>query len=188
MPAKSLIFALTASLSLHAFVAYSLVHSWAPVRSGFENAYQIAYVHSPPYSNPSGRLRRPPPLRKGRKSLEMTQTTSADLLTDPVKGPIFLDYFSAIRRKIYERVLKKHFQQLKLEGEVTLLFILNSDGKLRGFSVDDKESSADTFTRDLALKALRDAAPFMPFPQALDVKQISFQINVRFAQPGGEGV
>ena len=115
------------------------------------------------------------------KSAERSRPrTSAEMLADPQKGKIFVSYFSEVKRKIQETLHARYARKYSGQGNVTLLFVLNAEGRLEKVVVADQESVWDPTLRDLAMQCLREAAPFGAFPQDLGKGRIAFNLTVYF--------
>ncbi len=90
----------------------------------------------------------------------------------------YIDYYQFIREKIRQR-LDANYQSYLGEGEVRLLFILNSNGSLVDVSVDPS-SANDGALRDMAVASTKEASPFPAFPRALSLPRISFDVLISF--------
>lgn len=108
--------------------------------------------------------------------------TSAEILTDPVRGKIFVGYFGNVKHAIQDLLVKKYAKRAIGHGSVYLFFVLNDSGALEKISVVDKESTADEYLRELAVQCVRDAAPFGNFPQSLGTDRISFNVTIYFEE------
>lgn len=108
--------------------------------------------------------------------------TSAELLTDPVKGKIFVGYFGSVKHQIEDLLVNKYAKKSIGRGSVCLFFVLDRNGRVVNVSVVDAESSADDYLRDLAIQCLREAAPFGNFPQSLHTERISFNVTIYFEE------
>ncbi len=108
--------------------------------------------------------------------------TSAELLSDPVKGKIFVGYFGSVKHQIEELLVNKYAKKSIGRGSVCLFFVLDRNGRVVSVSVVDAESSADEYLRDLAIQCLREAAPFGNFPQSLHTERISFNVTIYFEE------
>ena len=106
--------------------------------------------------------------------------TSAELLNDPVKGKVFLSYFSRVKKKIQDTVYQKTAHDLYGQGSVSLVFVLNAEGKLEKVRILSKETQADEMMQALAVKCLRESAPFGPFPKDLGSSRVAFNITIFF--------
>jgi len=103
-----------------------------------------------------------------------------ELALDPKTGRIFVDYFARIKDKIGRTAKKEYLWRQEETGEVTLLFILGSDGRLKRSSVVEVMSGGSAGLEAIALDGLRQSAPFESFPDQLGVGQISFKVTVCF--------
>ncbi len=100
------------------------------------------------------------------------------IIYDPTKEKDYLSYTELLREKIKEQ-LKKKYRRYRGEGDIQLLFILNSDGSLYAFdAVPDR--SANEHLRDTAYYGLKEAAPFPRFPETLSYDRMAFSIVISF--------
>jgi TonB family protein len=91
----------------------------------------------------------------------------------------YVNYYQLLRERIRER-LKSHYGRQHGEGEVRLEFVLRADGALAAASVDRSASVRDAALIDIAIRSLKEASPFPPFPKAVDLPQMSFDLTVVF--------
>lgn len=91
----------------------------------------------------------------------------------------YINYYQLIREKI-RRALKSRYRSYYGEGDVCLIFILRSDGRLISIAADPEASTRDRVLVDTAIRSLKDAAPFVRFPKALALPQMSFTVTVSF--------
>ena len=91
----------------------------------------------------------------------------------------YINYYQLIREKIRRR-LKDRYRGYHGEGDVSLIFVLNSGGSLVSAAVDQTASTRDRILVDAAVQSLKEAAPFAPFPKAISIPQMSFTLTVSF--------
>jgi outer membrane biosynthesis protein TonB len=91
----------------------------------------------------------------------------------------YISYYQLIREKIRQR-LKDSYRSYYREGDVRLIFTLRSDGSLVSLNVDESGSTNNETLLDVAIRSVREAAPFQPFPKALSVPKMSFDLTVTF--------
>ncbi len=109
--------------------------------------------------------------------LDIVPATSPAL----AKEPTFQLYYRSIRERIRARayqVVPKPFQQ----GEVFLSFVIARSGELTVLRLDEGQSSPNAALRQAALRAVREAAPFAPFPPVVTQAQIAFTIVISFEE------
>ncbi|MBI5124329.1 MAG: hypothetical protein HZA72_02810, partial [Candidatus Omnitrophica bacterium] len=75
----------------------------------------------------------------------------------------YINYFQLLREKIRQR-LKSNYMDYQNEGDVSLAFVLNSDGSLSTVDVDSRSSSQDMTLKRIAIESVKEAAPFPAFP------------------------
>jgi len=66
------------------------------------------------------------------------------------------------------------------EGEIYLVFTLNSTGILGQIEILGQRSTDSRRLKDIAIKALKESSPFPPFPEELDNPQINFNVVISF--------
>lgn len=103
---------------------------------------------------------------------------SGNLKTESISQAV-LNYYRAIREEIKKRAYyyKPHVQG---KGIVTVLFTLSRDGVLRELAIDNKSSTAQEVFQRAALKSVKYASPFPPFPPELKNDYITFSITIEF--------
>ena len=91
----------------------------------------------------------------------------------------YIAYYELIREKIKKRVAK-HYKRPNRRGRVDVLFKLDKTGALKELRIAGGEiAEGDTLAR-IALKSVRAAAPFPPFPDALKKDELTFSVFVIF--------
>lgn len=103
---------------------------------------------------------------------------SYKIIYDPANEKDYITYSNLIREKIKEG-LKDIYSDYGREGDVCLLFVLNSNGSLYAFDIDPN-SIEDKKLRDIAGLGLRKAAPFPSFPEILPYDRMLFSIVISF--------
>jgi hypothetical protein len=91
----------------------------------------------------------------------------------------YLSYYKIIREKIMQK-LKGLYRYHYSDGDVYLLFTLNSDGKLDRFDVDYTKSIKDSTLIGIATASLKRSSPFPKFPEALSSPKASFNVVISF--------
>lgn len=94
-------------------------------------------------------------------------------------SPSILDYYRAVREEIKRRAYY-YKPQVRGNGAVTVLFTLSRDGVLRELTVDNASSTTQEIFRQAALKSVKYASPFPPFPPELKEDYITFSITIEF--------
>jgi protein TonB len=89
-------------------------------------------------------------------------------------------YGAGIRQAVAEH---KHYPMLARrmleEGQVVVAFSVNAQGELSALRI--AQSSGSERLDEAALQAVRDAAPFPPFPEGVQRTQWSFTLPLRFS-------
>lgn len=89
-------------------------------------------------------------------------------------------YRARVRQAVDER---KHYprmaRRLELEGRVVVAFTVGAEGRLADLRL--VESSGSELLDEAALEAVRQAAPFPPFPAGIERRQWDFILPLSFA-------
>ncbi len=87
------------------------------------------------------------------------------------------NYFLNVKRRILGQI-HKNFPDLKLEGESSVTFTLDADGKL----LDEPKiiSEDNRMVGDAVVEGVRLASPFEKFPATFDTQEETFTLSVRF--------
>lgn len=88
--------------------------------------------------------------------------------------PSYMNYYNGLRSKL-ESICRKNYTG-ESSGEVLLNFTLSRDGKLA--NVRGKGTSQALL--DLAMKSLKEAAPFSVFPPELKEQTCPFDVSITF--------
>lgn len=91
----------------------------------------------------------------------------------------YINYYQLIREKI-RRQLKIKYRDYSAEGEIQVAFALAADGRLESVAIDRAKSSPDERLVTIAESSVRSASPFPPFPKAVDLPKMSFNLAVSF--------
>ena len=106
--------------------------------------------------------------------------TGVEMLADPKKGKIYLSYFGQMKKKIQKTLLERFARRTSGKGNVTLLFVVNSEGFLEKVSISPKDAREDEMLRDMAVQCLQEAAPFGAFPPDLGSDRLAFTVTFLF--------
>jgi hypothetical protein len=106
--------------------------------------------------------------------------SSAEILSDPKKGKIFVEYFTEVRHKIQETLSERYARRYPGHGGVALGFVLDSKGFLEKVAVLTKGTDGDARLQELAVQCLRESAPFGAFPPELGSERIAFNVTLFF--------
>lgn len=105
-------------------------------------------------------------------SLELREFTTAE------KNQIYVEYCQAISERISD--FAKSYLPTAVKGEVQLSFVLLANGRLKG---EPKVKVIEGGYRALgkaALKSVKAAEPFPPFPKVLEQAEQEFNISISF--------
>lgn len=101
--------------------------------------------------------------------------------TDPTseikKTPAYMDYYKAIRERIREKAYNHYNSQGS--GIVHLSFVVLNNGNLATINLLDSQRHKQELI-EIALKSIKEASPFPPFPKELDYPQLQFNVSIHF--------
>ncbi len=95
---------------------------------------------------------------------------------DLKKNPAYMDYYQLIREKIRSNAYR--YYNSNNQGQVFLTFIISCEGKLERIYLNSKSSNNELI--EIALKSIKEAAPFPPFPPELNYPRLQFNISIYF--------
>ncbi|MDP3786129.1 MAG: energy transducer TonB [Candidatus Omnitrophota bacterium] len=88
-------------------------------------------------------------------------------------------YYQDVRGKILNAAMKYALEsQSKISGEAIVSFSLSSDGALTGDPALVNEVQPEL--AEVALRSVKDSAPFPPFPKLLRRDTENFKIRISF--------
>jgi len=93
----------------------------------------------------------------------------------------YIQYYELLREKI-KKAVAIYCERSNDEGSVEIIFTLSKKGFLEKASIDDKKSVKSASLRQSALKGLKAAAPFPPFPKTLNAEELTFAIAIIFTK------
>ena len=113
---------------------------------------------------------------KNIKEIIFTETSQND--RDLKKHPAYMDYYRLIRERI--RANAYHNYNSIEKGEVLVNFLVEKDGLLKNINLDS-QSVKNRALRGIALKSVRESAPFPEFPEELSkYSHLQFNISIYF--------
>ncbi|PIQ84532.1 MAG: hypothetical protein COV75_01810 [Candidatus Omnitrophica bacterium CG11_big_fil_rev_8_21_14_0_20_63_9] len=116
--------------------------------------------------------------------LALNRSSVIDLtnLVDASRGdPVLLSYFGAIREQIQQAANHRPWLTGETaQGLVYVSFILSSSGAVQGISIVADRSVSSDQLRDVAVKIVKTAAPFLPFPPSMTDPQKTIVVPLEF--------
>ncbi|KPK97281.1 MAG: hypothetical protein AMJ95_09940 [Omnitrophica WOR_2 bacterium SM23_72] len=97
---------------------------------------------------------------------------------DKINNPVYLSYYQIVREKIKRAAYQSYTG--KEVGEVTVSFVIINNGHLQELRLIEQKSVLSPYLREIALRSIKDAAPFPTFPKELDYPQLSFNLAITF--------
>ncbi len=118
--------------------------------------------------------------RAALSKLSAEPVTGAEIMADPQKGKLFISYFSDVKKKIQKTLIDRFSKRHSARGSVTLVFVLSSKGFVEKVSVLPKGTQGAAELHDLAVRCLRESAPFGSFPPELGSDPVAFNVTIFF--------
>lgn len=190
------------SLSLHLF-AFSSGSLFHPGKSEPENKeIEVTYiVEEASKKKVEKAIRRLPqkydlekkPIQEPQKKKAETVTPKKIVPIETAKKQIFpkeeeesvkqleeyIAYYDLIRERIKVYVTS-YYRKFAEEGSVEVIFLLDNYGRLKKYHANEINSSQSNYLKTIALRSVKAAAPFPPFPKILNRKELSFSITIIF--------
>lgn len=88
-------------------------------------------------------------------------------------------YYQLVRDRI-RSYAEQNYKGFQSSGIVHLAFILNAGGTLNDIEVFKQDTSANDLLRQVAVRSIKDSAPFPVFPATLEHKELPFSIYIEF--------
>lgn len=101
-----------------------------------------------------------------------------DLPSNFPNRPEYLNYYQVVREKIKDYAYKNYAGDST--GEVFLIFTVLSNGSLSDLGLIEEKSVENKFLKSIALKSVRYASPFPPFPREIVHPRLKFNIIICF--------
>lgn len=191
--------ALLVSLSLHLALISSIPGAPGPDKATkAEKAVEVDYVRiEKERPVPRSGSAETPPIEIANKVVEepdvpsaaptspsvINKTSETENLTEKIERKEAsrdeINYYQLIREKIRRR-LKSNYRDFSHKGDVILVFTIDSGGGLVDSGIDKAGSSNSEYLVGAAMRSLREAAPFPPFPSTLSAQRMSFNLQVSF--------
>lgn len=91
----------------------------------------------------------------------------------------YIRYHSLIRERIKKEIGRNYARDMG-EGEIELVFTVDSKGKLLSVKADDAVSAENPKLRNVALRSLGAVSPFPPFPHSLEAGSLVLRVLIVF--------
>ena len=93
-------------------------------------------------------------------------------------NPKYKDYYETIRENIKKEAYRNYTKYE--EGDVYLSFVISSEGLLLDINFFKEKSRASEFLQNIALKSVKNAAPYPKFPAELNYPKLTFNVIISF--------
>jgi TonB family protein len=116
--------------------------------------------------------------REKKTASDNTETVSIPEGLSEEEGVAYLDYYQSIRELIKAHLSNKYDKRFG-EGQVNINFRLRSDGNLLSVNLLKSQNVNNSLKR-ITLQGVRTASPFPPFPNTLNLKELTFNVVISF--------
>ncbi len=93
-------------------------------------------------------------------------------------NPLYKNYYGIIRENIKKEAYRNYTKYE--EGEVYLSFVISSEGALLDINLFKEKSKASEFLQNVALRSVKNAAPYPKFPAELNYPKLTFNVIISF--------
>ena len=93
----------------------------------------------------------------------------------------YIFYYELIRQAI-RRNIDRYYTRPTQEGEIHVIFGIEKNGSLKKISINKVKSSRSKLLERIALKSVRAASPFPPFPEVLRKDELTFTVSIVFTK------
>jgi len=112
--------------------------------------------------------------------------TDERIVSLETQGSEYAPYLAEVKRRIERHwEIPPYARQTGLTGKLVLVFSITPGGTLA--QVEITESSGTSVLDDAAVQAVRDAAPYAPFPSMFTFQRLTIVANFRYADLGRRG-
>ena len=98
---------------------------------------------------------------------------------DLSSDPIYLDYYNAVRSRIYKSA-QNNRPYYFAEGGVSLVFTLSKTGSLVSVGIIPEKSTNNPTLQRHALVSIERAGPFAPFHESMQQQELTLRITISF--------
>ncbi len=113
-------------------------------------------------------------------ALYLKKKISLPEIADPQKinNPSYMSYYQLVREKI-RRAAFRNYNGREI-GEVTLSFVISSEGDLQRVMLIEGTSVASGYLEGIAVSSVKTASPFPAFPKELNYSYLPFKLAIVF--------
>ncbi len=122
--------------------------------------------------------------KKQAKAEEDKKEPAKPLITKQANTPeelandkSYIAYYDLVNQKLRQSVFTP---QNFAEGEISLTFVVASDGTLRDIEVIQNDRADNPGLKETAMQIVKKASPFPPFPEDIRKMQLTFNVVIYF--------
>ena len=94
-------------------------------------------------------------------------------------SPLYRDYCQIIREAVRQQATT-YYNRFTEIGEVTLSFVLQSDGTLKEVRIVEDASTENEYLRTIASQSVLNAGPYPAFPKGFPIRELIFKLPISF--------
>ena len=194
------------SAALHSGVFLGM-RGFSPLSVRPESAIEVTYVEAPQFIQNAlvekEKIEKPSQAAVPVEKKEDAQTTQAvEKATVPMSKPVpppqsalpkltmnvpkelekdmdYQRYYRLIRDRI-RSYAERNYRGFESSGVVHVAFVLGEKGGLKGIQVFRKDTTANDLLLQVAVRSVKDSAPFPDFPAQLAHKELPFNLFIQF--------
>ena len=90
----------------------------------------------------------------------------------------YIQYYELIREKIRKEAERN--SKFSIIGTTEVSFVVRKDGSLKSIAIMNSANRYQDKVEEAASNSVKQASPFPPFPEALKIEELSFQVAIVF--------
>ena len=100
--------------------------------------------------------------------------------SEKITNPKYLSYKENVRQKILNQAYRYIDHPDFDSAEISLAFVMNSQGALKEVKIISDKSKGSEFMKNIALRCIKEAAPYGIFPPDLNYPELPYNITIVF--------
>lgn len=115
------------------------------------------------------------------KDLEKDKRITIPVITsEKITNTKYLGFQDELRNKIRLRAYSYVDHPDFRNGEVSVSFVLSSDGILKKVKILEAKTNANEYLRTIAIRSIQESHPFPHFPKDLNYPELTFNVLISF--------
>ena len=117
------------------------------------------------------------------RSMELNRRVSiTPIRSTKINNPVYAAYNEMVRDRIRDKVYENYDKMER--GSVYLTFLVDQHGVLLAAKIIPEKTDASAHLQEIAMRSLREAAPFPPFLNGMNLTEYPFNIEIQYQVSG----